>query len=274
MTVFAPRIEALRQWAVWECKDLTVNLVLAVIAHESGGIIGRPSGEKTPAYEVLNDAGQPETVNHAYGLMQCTPGLLKTWQASGKEPKITIDDLRKTDERAARCQIALGSWYLANQIRQLYQYDPASFPGANAGAATPEQIKLALCAYAAGWGANGNDPADKGLKPKLDWLKANGHPLTLEMIKKAFPTWGQRENGSWFIQPVLYAGSVFSNYLASGGSPLLKAAEQMPQPLAQPLAQPKSDWLKTYWPLLVLGGIVLISKMGLLKGILGNDKAN
>jgi len=237
---FSPKIENLRQWAVWESNGMPVNLLLAIITHESGGIIGRPSRDTTKAFDVKNDEGKPEKINRAFGLMQTTSGLLQTWQEQNRIPQITIDDLRKTDERAARLQIHLGSWYLKNCLRQLAQYDP-TFD--NVSNPTDDQWKFVLCAYAKGFGAQ-SPPDGPGLKPKLDGLKQAGKPLTWTALKSLFPS----------FQPIGYAERVFSNFSSAGGASL--------EVVKKPLMNQK------YLPFVIIGGVLVAWKLGLFKRFL------
>lgn len=263
---------------IWECSDIPPNLVLAIINHESGGIIGRPSEEKNKAYEVLNDAGEMVTQSHAYGLMQCSPGLLRTYQDRGLSPKITLDDLKGKDDRAARTQIKLGCWYFAHQVRALHQYDPKIFSGQSPGTASDEQLKLALMSYAAGWGGK-SEPGAKGLKPRLDELRHLGLPLTAASIGQQFPTWGQKKKGGWFIRPNHFAKTIFAAYRQVEGAQPQKPGESITtiasmQPM-KPVDETKSKvsgMIGDYWPILLIAALYFLQRNGGVKGVLGNDE--
>ena len=274
------QIETLRQWVTWECRDIPPDLVLSIINHESGGIVGVASHDTTPPFEVTNDAGQKETANHAYGLMQTTPGLLRTWQDGGKTPKITIDDLRQKDERAARCQILLGCWYFDSCVRSVHSYDPKTFSGSSSGSASNEHLRLALTAYAAGFGAK-SPPGGKGLKPKLDKLKELGKPLTLDAIAEVFPEWGRKKDGGYYIRPIAFARNVWGNFQAvRGNAPAaprpngtrIAALDPIPVTTSTalvpmtPVGEEKKGWISEYWPLLVIGGLLFLKFSGVLDG--------
>jgi hypothetical protein len=181
-------IEQWRQFATWEAKDLPVDLVLAIVAHESGGVAGIKSHRTTAdtaQAELPLDSGTTQRAVNDLGLMQCSPALVADWNKK-MSPRATLEDMTNTDERAARLQLRIGCWYLAACVKQLNTYAPQTFPGASAGTASAEQLRLALVAYAGGWGGS-SKPGGRGLKPKLDALTANGRPLTLEEVIRAFP---------------------------------------------------------------------------------------
>ena len=283
MKRWPPAVEQWRKFATWECKDIPVDLVLSIIARESGGKVGEPARAKSRKAMVLDDQGRTVPQDRAFGLMQCIGPLLKTWQDAGKEPKITINDMFGKDERAARSQIILGCWYFANCVRALHLYDSTEFPGQSPGTASDEQLRLAIVAYRIGWGGK-SKPGGRGLKPKLDELRANSWPLTLQSLAKAFPLWGAKldEDGKvikWINRPVHFAKVVWNNYAqvtnagggqaAAGWTALASTTAgqgQAMQPVAGATGPPgtskkKDGFLGDYWPLLLIAAAFLFLKM-------------
>lgn len=186
------QIEQWRRYVIWEAKDLPVDLVLAIIARESGGKAGAISGRKAKPYDVPTAAGGTTTAHNDLGLMQVAPSAIKTWNDHNPpERQATIEDMTKGDERAARLQIKIGAWVLASSIRALNQYNPKVFPGKTAKNAPDEQLRMAVLVY----GVGGNWQAGKGapgVKPKLDELAGLGQPLTVAAMAASFPDWKRK----------------------------------------------------------------------------------
>lgn len=225
-----PHIERLRTWAQWECRDIPVDLVLSIIAHESGGRPGIEAARTCKAATIPTDSGGEITANRAMGLMQVIPSHVNSWNTN-KTPKITYQDMVGQDERAARLQIRIGCSILSSYIYRLYQFDPIAFPGSTPGTAPPNQLNLSLIAYAIGPGKAGGK---RGLIPRLEKLKSMGRALNIRELAKAFPKWGYSDSlQKWINRPVQYGGTVWGAYRKreAGSSsiiPKLEAASLFP----------------------------------------------
>lgn len=201
----------LRQWVKWECKDIPVDLALAIIAHESAGQIGVKGRVKTrDTADLPLASGGTQPVNYALGLMQIVPSHVLSWNKRHKTT-VFLDDMLGKDERSARLQTRIGCAYYANLVNVLHRFDSNAFPGVSPGNASAEQLKLALVAYAVGPGG----PAGKrGLIPKLEILKARGLPLTLAQLAKSFPEWGySTKKQKWINRPVFSARNKWNTYV-------------------------------------------------------------
>lgn len=210
-----PKIERLRTATTWECKDIPPDLILAIIKHESNGTIGRPGGVNTKCGNVPTVNGGVKKVCKAFGLMQVIPSTVAYYNSQQSNPnnKATFEDISGTDERAARIQIKIGCFYLAFANHFIHKLYPLDFPAFSLSSATPDQIKVALTAYAVGHGA---------LKQKLDALKDEKRKLSFDNLKKYFPTWGQNKAGKWINRPLHYANVVnkwFQSDHTQTGSP-------------------------------------------------------
>ena len=251
---WAPNIEQWRKFAIWEGRDIPADLMLAIIAAESGGIAGRLSQGTTKATEIPKTDGSKVTFNHAMGLAQVIPSVVKGWNNAFKD-KAFFEDMTGTSERAARLQIRLGAWVYASGVRALHNWDPLAFPGASPGNATPEQLKLALIAYGIGPGAPGGE---KGLIPKLEKLKAANRPLTVEALQAAFPKWGySTDKEAWINRPVFGALKKW-NLFQTNKEPGRPGLQKPFNPLSLPdlptvetaAAKIKDNWT---WLLIALG---------------------
>jgi hypothetical protein len=202
-TAWPKHIEQYREYSSWECKDLPVDLVLAVIEHESGGIAGDQAKVKCKAAILPTVGGGKINVNRALGLMQVIPPNIAAWNEQGGE-QVFFEDMTGSDERAIRLQIRLGCWILASSFRGLNKFFPAVFPTASGGEADPNQVQCALVGYAVGVGA---------LREKFDALKAEGKPLTYAQLRVSFPNWGKsKKTGKWINRPLHYAEVVWNEY--------------------------------------------------------------
>jgi hypothetical protein len=208
-------VEQWRQYVSWESKDIPNDLVMSIIEHESGGQAGIKSHAGTKAAEILNDAGDLVAVSNALGLMQVIPPHVAAWNLN-KIPKITLEDMTGDDERAARLQIKIGSSIFASYLHKLHSFDPQEFPGKTPGTATPQQLSLALVAYAIGPGKKGGK---RGLIPKLERLRELKRPLTLSALEATFPKWGYSDTlQRWINRPVEAAKNVWSRYKKNIGT--------------------------------------------------------
>ncbi len=203
-----------------EARDIPHDLILAIIAHESGGKAGIPSKATTKAHDIPLRGGGVVNYNHALGLMQVIPGTLAAYNKNN--PTVFFEDMAGQDEQAARAQVRVGSSVYANAIRALYRYDPRTFPGGTPGKAPPDQLMLALTAYAFGFGR---------LRKKLDALKARGEPLTFNALAANFPDWG-KVGDKWLSRPIKYARWVWTNAKkhGNGGDPIIPTPTPTPKP--------------------------------------------
>jgi hypothetical protein len=262
-------IERWRQFANWESKDIPTDLILAIIDHESGGRAGIKSQANTKSAAVPMDSGETVTVNNALGLMQILPAHIAAWNEH-KTPKITLEDMTGNDERAARLQIRIGSSIFASYVQKLHQFDPVEFPGDSPGKATPDQLSLALVAYAIGPGKKGGE---KGLIPKLEQLRAQRKPLTLESLRTTFPKWGYSERKArWINRPVQAAKTVWTDYIEHASSASPTAPTGHPRTLAAKIfSTEKKDWSDWLLPVAIIGAILFFGRKDLgLDGLFKN----
>ena len=204
------QIERWRQFVQWECKDVSPDLVLAIIKHESGGIPGLVAGASCKPHALPLAGGGSITFNHALGLMQVIPGTIASYNASHPSDIVYYEDMKGQDERSARLQIRVGCAVYAKGVNNLYHYDSQEFPAASPGTASPNQLILALVAYRMGSGA---------VRNKLNKLRAMGKPLTFEALAATFPNWGQNQQGQWINRPIYYTQTVWDNAINHGMIP-------------------------------------------------------
>jgi hypothetical protein len=252
-----PQIEQWRKFAIWEGKDIPADLILAIIQHESRGTCGRISTgtTRTKADLEKSDGSIVPGYNHALGLMQVIPANIARWnEKASPQNKAYFDDMTGADQRAARLQIRLGAWIFASNVRLLHDYDPLLFPGVSPGSATPEQLRLALVSYAIGFGKD-SPPGGRGLKPKLDELKARGLPLTIESLKEVFPNWGySAKKEMWINRPLHYASIVWDR-MGKHGSPQKPGLSEPSNPRALPdipTIEQAAKKIKNNWPWLLI----------------------
>lgn len=193
------KIEQWRRVVSLEARDIPHDLILAIIAHESGGRAGEPSVATTKPWDIPLRGGGVVNYNHALGLMQVIPRTLAGYNKNN--PTVYFEDMAGTTEQAARAQVRVGSWVYANEVRNLYQYDKAAFPGSTPGKAPPNQLMLALCSYAFGFGR---------VRKKLNELRERGEPLTFEALARNFPNFG-KVGDKWLSRPLKFARVVWSN---------------------------------------------------------------
>ena len=199
-------IERYRKYVGWECRDIPPDLVLAVIQNESNGVAGLAAGRQSKSRTYLPCADDTEKwVDRAYGLMQCVPGTVLSYNdyqrsRSDFDPNklATWEDISGKDERAIRMQIAIGCYYLAVANKILNLNHPMSAPAKSLSNANADQIKLVLSSYAVGAGATDE---------KLKSLDEQNLKPTFANIEKRFPDWGKPAN-----RPVYYAKKVFNRF--------------------------------------------------------------
>lgn len=199
------RIEALREFVLCECRDIPPDLVLAIIKHESAGIIGRPGNAKIRTPGTLYDtAGNPHKIDIALGLMQCIPAVVNGYNAGAPAgEKATLEDMTGDDERAARLQIRIGCNFLAASNHKLNNSFPEACPAQSLAAATDDQIAIVLTAYAVGPGATSK---------KLKKLAELGKKQSFANLKINFPDWGKNAEGEYVNNPLGYANVVLKWY--------------------------------------------------------------
>lgn len=203
-------IESWRQFVLWECRDIPPDLVLAIIKHESNGVAGIASIATTKPHDIPLEGGGHINYNHALGLTQIIPGTIASYNNSHPSDIVYYEDMKGTDERAARLQIRVGCAVYASGIRNLYNYNPQTFTGNTPGAATVDQLMFGLTAYARGF---------RALRKKLNILAEQGIALTFANLAANFPTWGQNAAGEWINRPIQYTETVWNNAINHGMEP-------------------------------------------------------
>ena len=108
--MWSNKIESLRDFVVCECRDIPPDLVLAIIRHESGGIIGVRGKGKIRSPGILRDVnGNAHKIDVALGLMQCIPAVINGYNSGAPAAETaTLEDMTGNDDRAARLQIRIG----------------------------------------------------------------------------------------------------------------------------------------------------------------------
>lgn len=198
------KIERLRKYVLWECKDIPPDLVLAIINNESGGKIGIEGRVKTRAGKLADVNGNLHNLNHAMGLMQVIPATVNWYnQSAPEDEKATVEDMQGDDERAARMQIRVGCKFLAFVNHYLHRKEPQACPAKSLSEAGDSQTALVATGYAVGHGAT---------RKKLKSLVERGISPTFSNVKKHFPTWGQNKNGRWINRPIFYATKILTNF--------------------------------------------------------------
>lgn len=201
------KIEKLRKYVQWECKDVPPDLILAIIKHESGGTPGILARVKCKCGMMPSLKNGSIKVCNAMGLMQVIPSTVDFYNQANDERDIaTYEDMTGTDERAIRLQIRTGCKFLAFVNHYLHRHFPQALPESSLANATDDQIQLVLTGYAVGHGA-----AAKKLKQLID----QGKTPSFANIKKNFPTWGQNKEGKWINRPLKYANDTISMFRAN-----------------------------------------------------------
>lgn len=201
------KIESLRQFVVWECKDIPPDLVLAIIKHESGGTPGIAAKVRCKCGMLPDTAGNQLEVCNALGLMQTIPATINWYNDTAQPAEIaTIEDMTGSDERAKRLQIRIGCKFLAHANNYLHKRFPETMPESSLANASDDQIKLALTGYAVGNGATAK---------KMQAAKEQGYSPTFANIQRLFPNWGKNAAGQWINRPLKYAGDVSTMFRAN-----------------------------------------------------------
>lgn len=202
-----PKIERLRQFVVWDCRDIPPDLVLAIIQHESGGTPGIVARVKCQCGMLPDAHGNEVQLCNAMGLMQVIPGTV-AWYNEQAPPneRATVEDMTGTDERAIRLQIRTGCKFLAHVNNYLHKRFPEAVPARSLADAKDDQIKLVLTGYAVGNGATAK---------KMAAVMEKGQLPTYANVKKFFPKWGQNKAGEWINRPLKYADTTITQFQAN-----------------------------------------------------------
>lgn len=219
-----PQIERWRQFVQWECKDIQPDLMLAIIRQESGGIPGLVATAFCKPGPIPKEQGGFIIFDHALGLMQIVPLTIASYNERHPSDIVYFEDMKGQDERAARLQIRVGCAVYASAVRNLYLYDPQTFPGESPGSANADQLILALVGYRMGTNA---------LRKKLDGLKAQGKPLSYESLQNTFPGWGGEINRVYH-----YTSTVWDNAVNHGFDPGAPIPTPPPTPPGSPPGTP------------------------------------
>lgn len=202
------KIETLRKYVEWECRDIPPDLVLGIIKHESAGVPGIKGTGKIRTPGILHDVdGNAHEVDVALGLMQCIPAVVNGYN-SGKTGAdvVTYEDMTGDDDRAIRMQIRTGCYYLGAANNVLHGDFPETCPERSLAEASDDQISLVLTAYAVGAGATSK---------KMEAAKNQGYSPTYKNLKIAFPNWGKNAAGEWVNRPLLFAKTVMQQFKAN-----------------------------------------------------------
>lgn len=200
MAAFPPLVERWRATAIAVAPDLPVDLVLAYVQRESGGVPGRVAyaDVRIPYTDAERACGLPAALaRRCLGLMQVAPVTWRSYVASSGDT-LTPCDLARTDVGAGAGQLRAGAYALRSALR---------FAGWR-GEARPgdEVIRMSRLAYARG------EPATAA---KLAEARAKGYPATSAGIEQLDPLWGRPD------RPFDGARAILARYKAAiGAGPL------------------------------------------------------
>lgn len=180
MSAFPPFVERWRSTAIAVAPDLPVDLMLAHVDRESGGVAGKvgytdiahkPGNGYTDAERAC---GLPASLTwRCLGLMQVAPRTWRSYVASSGD-RVTPCDLASKDLAAGGGQLRAGAYALRSALR---------FAGWRGEPLPSDRIVLmSRLAYARG------EPA---VKAKLAAAAAAGYPATFEGLEAFDPTWGR-----------------------------------------------------------------------------------
>lgn len=197
------KIEKLRQYVCWECREIPPDLVLAIIQHESGGNIGVLGKGHTKCGQIPDVNGNVREVCVAMGLMQCIADTVAGYNRNQTGSNIaTYEDMTGNDERAARMQIRVGCWFLVAANKRLNHEFPEIFPAIDLSKAKNDQISMLLTGYAVGPGNT-----SKKIRNLLD----NNIKASYAALKKHFPDWG-KVGDKWVNNPLAYSDTTMSQF--------------------------------------------------------------
>lgn len=200
------KIENLRKYVCWECREIPPDLVLAIIQHESGGRIGVMGKGHTKCGKIPDINGNDREVCVAMGLMQCIADTVSGYNKNQTDSNMaTFEDMTGTDERAARIQIRVGCWFLAQANKRLHREFPDVFPAIDLSRAKNDQIAMVLTGYAVGPGNTAK---------KIQALQDKGVKPSFSALKKHFPDWG-KSGDKWINNPLAYADATISQFAAN-----------------------------------------------------------
>jgi hypothetical protein len=202
-----PKIERLRKFVSWDCRDIPPDLVLAIIQQESHGNPGIAARAGCKCATLPSVTGNQVKVCNALGLMQVIPSTVN-WYNEGvpDDEKATFEDMTGSDERAIRIQIRTGCKYLALVNNYLHKRFPETVPQHSLANAKDDQIKLVLTGYAVGHGATAK---------KMNKAIEAGKSPTFANIQRLNPKWGQNASGKWINRPLKYANDTITNFQAN-----------------------------------------------------------
>lgn len=201
------KIELLRRYVEWECKNIPPDLVLAIIKQESGGVPGIVAKVACKCGNVPSVVGDEIEVCNAVGLLQTIPATISFYNQSAQGKDVaTIEDMVGHDDRAKRMQIRVGCKYLAYVNHYLFTNYPSACPERSLANADDNQIAIVLTGYNMGNGAIGK---------KLQQLIDKNISPTWSNIKKYFSDWGKNKNGKWINRPIKYGTDVLNAYRAN-----------------------------------------------------------
>lgn len=198
--MLSPSVERWREIAELERGSTPADLLLAIVALESGGQAGIRARYPTKPAQLPKRDGSIVTVSHAFGLMQVTP--LNYLSLSGRitTRPIAFEDIAGTDMESARIQIRAGRSILENAMSRLNARDPKRWPWPKT-IPSDDQILLALAIYAVGYGPIGQ---------ALDKLQTQGIEPSFRSLARVYPHLGEPKN-----RPIAFARAVYGLYQRS-----------------------------------------------------------
>ncbi len=190
---FSPRVERWRPSVSAIVDPNWINIVLAIIAHESSGVPGIPGHRKTKSVaKIATDSGGQKLLNRAWGLMQTIPGVIASYN-SRHSPPATFERISGKSERDGRVQIKIG-WDLLKRFQQSVRQIVPHIRPQIGGSLNVEFVKFVLAAYAYGPG---------NLRKKTEALESVGKTVSWQNLNTAYPKWGWPHN-----RPIQYANWV------------------------------------------------------------------
>lgn len=185
MARFKQRVERLRPLVMSIVDPQWVDLVLAIIQRESGGVIGRKAGAKTRvAVKLLRDDGTYILYQRALGLMQVIPLIIKNWNNTHTD-KATFERMSGGTMLDAHYQVKLGWWTLKSNFKSINDLLPEIPAIGLDGRMNPPWVRYVLVTYR--WGI-GN------LRKKIKQLRAEGRSTDWNTFIARFPNLGGSKN--------------------------------------------------------------------------------
>jgi len=217
--VFPPWIERWRSIAIAQSHGVPPDLTLAFIQRESNGTIGLTGGTDSPSSyteDELAECGFPSALRHRdCGLMQITPATFRSYREATGDPVSPCVLLEKS-ERAAHSQIRIGTWVLANALRDAVGLSDdlrGRSPAELWPASSPPAEQILVARLINGYGYNGT-------RRRMEAAAARGYPRTFAGLEASGARPARLYQGARLILGWFNAGGDRGAPAPGGRSPL------------------------------------------------------